>query len=144
MSLNEAVEDDITVENDTSTTEMTQLKDSVFKKKETSKKEEDKEISEEEMKKLIGSYDPPAIKDWPKIPYKTIFIVLLLFSSSILFMYNAVKKFREGEAWTSYFSYGLLGGLLFIPGGFYSFILVNILLGREGYEYDILPDLSDN
>jgi hypothetical protein len=31
------------------------------------------------MTDLIHSYDPPQIRDWPKRPYRTIFIVMILF-----------------------------------------------------------------
>lgn len=100
-------------------------------------------LTEEEMKKIIGSYDPPAIKDWPKIPYKTIFIILLLLSSSILFLFTAHRKFKENEKWTIWLSYYTLGTMLIIPGGYYSFFLINILIGTPGYEYSDLPDLSE-
>ena len=95
------------------------------------------------MKKIIGSYDPPAIKDWPKIPYKTIFIILLLLCSSILFIYTGIHKYTENEKWTVWLSYLVLGIMLVIPGGYYSFFLINILIGTAGYEYSDLPDLSE-
>ena len=103
-----------------------------------------KEYAEEELTKMINSYDPPAIKDWPKIPYKTIVITFLLFFSSILFIYTGVKKYKENEKWTSWLSYTALGGLLSIPGFYYTFYIVCILLKVKGYEYEDLPDLSDN
>ena len=95
------------------------------------------------MKKIIGSYDPPARKDWPKIPYKTIFIILLLLCSSILFIYTGIHKYTENEKWTVWLSYLVLGIMLIIPGGYYSFFLINILIGTAGYEYSDLPDLSE-
>ena len=103
----------------------------------------ERRLTEEEMKKIIGSYDPPAIKDWPKIPYKTIFIIILLLCSSILFIYTGNRKFKENEKWTIWLSYFVLGIMLIIPGGYYSFFLINILIGTAGYEYSDLPDLSE-
>ncbi len=31
------------------------------------------------MTNLVHSYDPPQIRDWPKRPYRTIFIVIIRF-----------------------------------------------------------------
>ena len=54
-----------------------------------------------------------------------------------------VKKFNENEKWYNWFSYIFLGVLLFIPGVFYLFILINILIGTTGYRYEDIPDLSE-
>ena len=126
-------------------TELSQLKEETkrINKKKNKEKEKKEEISEEEMKRIISNYDPPAILDWPKIPYKTIFIIFLLLFSSILFLYTGITKYKASEKWTVWFSYTLLGSLLIIPGGFYTFYLINILLHREGWNYEDLPDLSE-
>lgn len=100
-------------------------------------------MSEEQIKQAIRNYDPIPITDWPKIPYKSIFIIILLFSSSILFIYTGVNKYKEKEKWYRWFSYIFLGVLLCIPGTFYGYILINILIGRGGYKYEDIPDLSE-
>lgn len=135
--------DDIIVE-DAKETELSSLKEETRQVNRSSNSNEKKEYTEEELTKMINSYDPPAIKDWPKIPYKTIFITFLLFFSSILFIYTGVKKYKENEKWTSWLSYTALGGLLSIPGFYYTFYIVCIVLKVKGYEYEDLPDLSDN
>ena len=96
-----------------------------------------------QIKEAIRNFDPIPILDFPKIPYKSIFIIILLFSSSILFIYTGIIKYKEKDKWYHWFSYMLLGGLLFIPGAFYGFILINILIGRKGYRYEDIPDLSE-
>ena len=140
-------EDDITIEDinrKEKETELSELKEKTKKRKNLKNNEKEKEeLTEEQMKRIISDYDPPAILDWPKIPYKTIFIILLLLFSSILFIYTGITKYKEGEKWTVWFSYSLLGSLLIIPGAFYTFYLINILLHREGWSYDDLPDLSE-
>ena len=96
-----------------------------------------------QIKEAIRNFDPIPILDFPKIPYKSIFIIILLFSSSILFIYTGIIKYKEKDKWYHWFSYMLLGGLLFIPGTFYGYILINILIGRRGYRYEDIPDLSE-
>ena len=100
-------------------------------------------MSENDIKNAIRDYDPIPILDFPKIPYKSIFIILLLFFSSILFIYTGIVKYKEKDKWYHWFSYMLLGSLLFIPGAFYGFILINIIIGRRGYRYEDIPDLSE-
>ena len=100
-------------------------------------------MSDEQIKQAIRDYEPTPILDWPKIPYKSICVIFLLFFSSILFIYMGIKQFRENEKWYHWFSYLFLGVLLFIPGIFYLVILINILLGVQGYRYEDIPDLSD-
>ncbi len=139
-------DNDMTIEDTKNNeTELSQLKEETkrINKKKNKEKEKKEEISEEEMKRIISNYDPPAILDWPKIPYKTIFIIFLLLFSSILFLYTGITKYKANEKWTVWFSYILLGSLLIIPGGFYTFYLINILLHREGWNYEDLPDLSE-
>ncbi len=100
-------------------------------------------MTDEQIKEEIRAYEPTPILDWPKIPYKSILVIFLLFFSSILFLYMGVKKFNENEKWYNWFSYIFLGVLLFIPGVFYLFILINILIGTTGYRYEDIPDLSE-
>jgi len=42
-----------------------------------------------------------------------------------------------------YLPYIVLGILLMIPGIYYSIILILIWIGKEEYEYDLIPELSD-
>ena len=100
-------------------------------------------MTAEQIKEAIRDFDPIPITDWPKIPYRSIFVIILLFSSSILFIYTGVNKYKEHDKWYRWFSYIFLGVLLLIPGGTYGFILINILIGRKGYKYEDIPDLSE-
>ena len=70
-------------------------------------------MTENEIKEAIRDYDPIPILDFPKIPYKSILIIFLLFFSSILFIYTGVVKFNSKDKWYHWFSYMLLGVLLF-------------------------------
>ena len=112
-------------------------------KKYNNYKDEIANMTENEIKEAIRDYEPIPILDFPKIPYKSIFIILLLFCSSILFIYTGIVKFNDNDKWYHWFSYILLGVLLFIPGTFYGFILINILIGTRGYRYEDIPDLSE-
>ena len=143
----ETYEQTIKTENDLS--ELSQLKkestknNSNIKKKSGDYRDVIAGMSDEQIKEAIRDYEPTPILDWPKIPYKSICIIFLLFFSSILFIYMGVKQFRENEKWYHWFSYLFLGILLFIPGFFYLVILINILLGVRGYRYEDIPDLSE-
>ncbi len=113
------------------------------KKKYNDYRDEIANMNENEIKEAIRNFDPIPILDFPKIPYKSILIILLLFFSSILFIYTGIIKYKERDKWYHWFSYIFLGILLFIPGSYYGFILINILFGRKGYEYEDIPDLSE-
>ena len=135
-------------ENDLS--ELSQLKKESTQKKENRKKiygdyrDDIPYMTDDQIKEAINQYEPKPILDWPKIPYKSIFIIIFLLFSSILFIFMGVKKILEKDKWYNWFSYLLLGVLLFIPGVFYGFFLINILLGTGGYSFDDIPDSSDN
>ena len=138
--------EDINQENDT--TELSYLKKETIKTNEKKKKYNDyrdeiANMNDNEIKEAIRDFDPIPILDFPKIPYKSIFIILLLFFSSILFIYTGIVKYNEKDKWYHWFSYMLLGILLFIPGSYYGFILFNILIGVRGYNYEDIPDLSE-
>jgi hypothetical protein len=101
------------------------------------------------MSKLVHSHTPPKIKDWPKRPYKTIGIVIntlikvfLLLSSGLLFFIYSIIKFTDGSTYDIYLPYFILGTLLLIPGVYYTYILICVLLGKEGYKYKLIPDMS--
>ena len=138
--------EDINQENDT--TELSYLKKETIKTNEKKKKYNDyrdeiANMNDNEIKEAIRDFDPIPILDFPKIPYKSIFIILLLFFSSILFIYTGIVKYNEKDKWYHWFSYMLLGILLFIPGSYYGFILFNILIGVRVYNYEDIPDISE-
>ena len=139
-----------TLKTDNDLSELSQLKKESTKANENKKRkygdyrDEILNMTDEQIKEAISQYEPTPILDWPKIPYKSIAIIFLLLFSSILFIYMGIKKIMEKDKWYNWFSYLLLGVLLFIPGVFYGFFLVNILLGTGGYRYEDIPDLSDN
>ena len=139
-----------TLKTDNDLSELSQLKKESTKANENKKRkygdyrDEILNMTDEQIKEAISQYEPTPILDWPKIPYKSIAIIFLLLFSSILFIYMGIKKIVEKDKWYNWFSYLLLGVLLFIPGVFYGFFLVNILLGTGGYRYEDIPDLSDN
>ena len=151
MSKNKETEEknaeDTKPENDIS--EMTYLKKETTKANEKKKKkyndyrDEIANMTENEIKEAIRDFEPIPILDFPKIPYKSIFIIILLFFSSILFIYTGIVKYKDNDKWYHWFSYMLLGILLFIPGSYYGFILINILIGIRGYRYEDIPDLSE-
>ena len=138
--------EDINHENDTS--ELSYLKKEEIitnqkRKKYNDYRDEIINMNDNEIKEAIRDFDPKPILDFPKIPYKSIFIILLLFFSSILFIYTGIVKYNDNDKWYHWFSYMLLGILLFIPGSYYGFILINILIGVRGYNYEDIPDLSE-
>ena len=138
--------EDINHENDTS--ELSYLKKETTSTNEKKKKYNDyrdeiSNMNDNQIKEAIRDFEPIPILDFPKIPYKSIFIIILLFFSSILFIYTGIVKYNDNDKWYHWFSYMLLGVLLFIPGSYYGFILINILIGVRGYKYEDIPDLSE-
>ena len=113
------------------------------KKKYNDYRDEIANMTENEIKEAIRDFEPIPILDWPKIPYKSICIIFLLFFSSILFIYTGINKYKAQDKWYHWFSYMFLGILLFIPGAYYGFILINIIIGIRGYRYEDIPDLSE-
>ncbi len=69
--------------------------------------------------------------------------MFLLLLSGLLFIYVGISKYASGNTYDVYLPFSVLGILLLIPGIYYSFILINVLIGVEGYEYSDIPDLSD-
>ena len=67
---------------------------------------------------------------------------MLLFSG-ILFTTVGITNFTNNKTYDHYLPYLLLGFMLLIPGVYYTIILVMIWLGKEEYEYDLIPELSD-
>ncbi len=63
--------------------------------------------------------------------------------SGILFTCVGIYKYKNNQTYDIYLPYLGLGVLLLIPGVYYTFLLINIWLGTEEYEYDLIPDLSD-
>jgi len=53
-------------------------------------------------------------------------------------------KYRTDHTWDVYVSYSCLGVMLLFPGVYYTFILINIWLGREDYDYSDVPDFNEN
>lgn len=102
-------------------------------------------MSIQERHDKISNFHLPEIKDFPYRPIKTIILSIFLLFSGILFVGNGVDKWNSHEStWDEWFGFFVLGGLLLCPGVYYSFYLMMILIGVEGYEYKDLPDLSDS
>ena len=114
-------------------------------------------MSDEERYNLIRQQTPIPINDFPYKPYKTIIMVnynyllynvynqiFFLLISGLLFLYQGLNRYIQGEGWSVYIPYGILGSLLFYSGAFYTFIITCIVFGFYEYTYDDLPDLSNN
>jgi len=65
-----------------------------------------------------------------------------LFSGS-LFTTVGLSNYRNDKTYDHYIPYIFLGILLLIPGIYYTVILIMIWMGREEYEYDLIPDLAE-
>ena len=72
-----------------------------------------------------------------KIPYKTIFIAFLFLFLGILMFYMGVTELLAGDSSAALERF-VLGGILFIPGSYHSFLAVMALRGVAGYDYEHL------
>ena len=141
-SKKQVADDDIHIE---------EMKENPKKRKKHSNEQENfNDLDIDELKNRIKSFEPREIKDFIKRPFKTIFIVFryliqvfLLLLSGCLFVSVGIYKFFNNETYDHYLPYSVLGGLLMIPGVYYTFILINVWFGREGYDYELVPDLSE-
>ena len=68
----------------------------------------------------------------------------MLLLSGLLFTFVGLSKYSSDHSYDVYLPFTILGFLLLIPGVYYSFILANILIGVEGYEYSDIPDLNES
>ncbi|KAK9789588.1 hypothetical protein WJX73_010544 [Symbiochloris irregularis] len=72
-------------------------------------------------------------------PSKAVWLALALFSAGLLLiLIGVILHFTDPEA------YGIalfcLGGVIFIPGAYYSFIAFRAWRGHRGYSYNDIPD----
>ena len=72
-----------------------------------------------------------------KIPYKTIMIAFLFLALGILMFYMGVCELLAGDSSAALERF-VLGGILFIPGSYHSFLAVMVLRGVAGYTYEHL------
>jgi hypothetical protein len=105
--------------------------------------EEFENLTLSELTRRVHQCEHEEIRDWPKRPYKTIIIVFLLLFSGLLFTFFGYYKYSTNHTYDVYLPYSFLGGLLLFPGIYYTFILINIWLDREGYDYSELPEMHE-
>jgi hypothetical protein len=96
-----------------------------------------------ELSRRVHDCEHEEIKDWPKRPYKTMMLVFLLLFSGLLFTFFGVYKYSTNHTYDVYLPYTFLGVLLLFPGVYYTYILINIWLDREGYDYSELPEMHE-
>lgn len=53
-------------------------------------------------------------------------------------------KFLNGDSYDMYLPYGVLGSLLLCPGIYYTSMLFGIWLNYEGYDYECIPNISED
>lgn len=61
----------------------------------------------------------------------------------MLFSTVGFINYRNDKSYGDYLPYIMLGFLLLIPGLYYTIILIFIWIGKEEYEYDLIPELND-
>ncbi|XP_067625892.1 transmembrane protein 230 [Eurosta solidaginis] len=88
-------------------------------------------------KQFISTYEE-------KLPWKTISFVIFFLIVGMICMTTAGLIFTEiiDQTYVDRASPLLiLGSLMVIPGGYYSFILASIIMKREGYSWEDIPEL---
>jgi len=63
--------------------------------------------------------------------------------SGVLFDYVGLSNYLSDKTYDHYLPYFLLGSILLIPGIYYTVILILIWMGKEEYEYEMIPDISE-
>lgn len=67
---------------------------------------------------------------------------MLLFSG-VLFTTVGIHNFMSDKTYDHYLPYFLLGTILLIPGIYYTVVLIFIWMGKEEYEYEMIPDIAE-
>ncbi|XP_017487510.1 PREDICTED: transmembrane protein 230-like [Rhagoletis zephyria] len=83
-------------------------------------------------------------QDEPKLPWKTIYFVIFFLIMGMICMTTAGLLFLEILDQTHVDRASpllILGSLLLIPGGYYSYILTSILMKREGFSWEDIPEI---
>mmetsp|Transcript_24572 Transcript_24572/g.27951 ORF Transcript_24572/g.27951 Transcript_24572/m.27951 type:complete len:106 (+) Transcript_24572:32-349(+) len=91
--------------------------------------------------KRLRSRSPSPLPVRVKHPWKTIVLAFFLFGAGILFLTLGVKAVGK-SGWSDAWPFFLLGSLLFIPGGYHSYIIYKIFRGVPGWSYDMIPDMD--
>ena len=74
-----------------------------------------------------------------KIPYKTILVAFLFLVLGTIFLILGGQELTEEVIdWTKATERLILGGILFIPGSYHSFLAFMVLRGAQGYDYQNL------
>jgi len=66
----------------------------------------------------------------------------LLFSG-VLFTTVGLNNCLNKKTYDHYLPYFLLGFILLFPGIYYTVILIFIWMGKEEYDYEMIPDIAD-
>lgn len=107
-------------------------------------KKQPEKYSLAELKKRINAYEPEPILDFINRKIKTILLVFFLLLAGVLFTSVGLNNLTKGEGWQEYVGHLVLGAMLLICGVYFSVFIVLIWLGREGYNYEDLPDMDNN
>ena len=73
-----------------------------------------------------------------KIPYKTILVAAIFFIVGTILLYFGVLEALADGVTQEAIEKLVLGGILFIPGSFHSFLAFQALRGVEGWDYEHL------
>ena len=78
-----------------------------------------------------------------KIPWKTICFSLFFFIVGSIFLGIGLYSWTKSSI-AEWYEFLLLGMIMFIPGSYHIFILVQILRGIEDYDYDLIDILDQD
>ena len=65
----------------------------------------------------------------------------MFFILGSIFLFGGIMKWTNSSLSESY-EFILLGLIMFIPGSYHTFLLIQILRGVEGYDYDLIDVLD--
>jgi hypothetical protein len=63
--------------------------------------------------------------------------------SGVLFTTVGLNNYLNNKTYDHYLPYLLLGFLLLFPGIYYTVILIFIWMGKEEYDYEMIPDIAN-
>lgn len=105
------------------------------------KRQEDK-LNETFPERLSQNYYklPEVKKKWP---WRTLLLALVLFAIGSIFICISCSVFWNTSLYES-IPFGIVGGICFIPGSYYTFMFFQIWRQKEGWSIDDVPLVYDD
>lgn len=88
-------------------------------------------------------YNQGTFPNRTSLPLRTTLTAFFLLLVGIMFLSIATYKYYFKHSWSEISPFLIIATIGIIPGGYHSFVIVSVWLGRPGYSYDMVPTYDD-